>query len=143
MTPASGQSPGGPSRPSAATTAPTSAPVAAEPAPDADAAAPGAPAEQEARRRGQCLQAPCVPGYWALRVAASCHFAFGAVCFVAGLCRLALLAQVRWSGDDAFYARGPRIMRTFIVAAVGLVLFGVGTALHALRDVLRSRYRRR
>ncbi|HDZ21469.1 MAG TPA: hypothetical protein ENH80_06900 [Phycisphaerae bacterium] len=84
-----------------------------------------------------------MPGFWALRVAAFCHFVFGTVCFVAGLARLLLLLERRWLGDGAFYARGPRIIRTFTVTAVGLFLFGVGTALHALRDFLRSRYRQR
>lgn len=144
MTPAPGQSPEGSSRPSAASTAPTSAPAEASVgAPGgAQAPAPAAPAERGAYG-GRCPQGVRLPGFWALRAAAFCHFVFGTICFVAGLARLMLLLERRWLGDGAFYARGSRIMRTFIVAAVGLFLFGVGTALDALREFLRSRYRHR
>ncbi len=83
------------------------------------------------------------PRYISLRLVASLHFIFGAVCFIAGAGRLALLAYQRWLKGMDFYVRGPTILRTFAVAAVGLFLLGMGTLLHCLRDLAINRFYQR
>ena len=80
------------------------------------------------------------PRYILLRLVASLHFIFGAVCLVAGGFRLAVLAYQRWVLDMSFYVRGTTILRTFVVAAVGLFLLGIGTFLHCLRDMARNKF---
>ncbi len=83
------------------------------------------------------------PRYILLRLVASLHFIFGAVCLVAGGFRLTMLVYQRWVLDMAFYIRGSTILRTFVVAAVGLFLMGIGTLLHCLRDLVRNRFYQR
>ena len=83
------------------------------------------------------------PRYILLRLVASLHFIFGAVCLVAGGFRLTVLAYQRWVLGMAFYVRGTTILRTFVVAAVGLLLLGIGAMLHCLRDMVRNRFYQR
>jgi len=82
---------------------------------------------------------PRPPLYLSLRIVASLHFIFGAVCFIGGGARLTWLVYRRWVKDMAFYIRGPTLLRTFAIAAVGLFLMGMGALLHYVRDSARRR----